>query len=191
VGQPQLEAQHVVRSLPAPLHLVAASADGSVLALADWTERTAAPGSGLWVVHADGTSRQLPTGRVEGSWFSVMVSPDARWVAAAGEDHLVCRWQLDSGELTHTYPGSHAFVRELRASPTGGWIAAGADKGTVITWDLATGTLLGQVAIGTASISAMEIDPTRRYIAAGTNTGHCAIIDTAPSSPSSWTEGRP
>ncbi|MHC5914838.1 MAG: NACHT and WD repeat domain-containing protein [Nostoc sp.] len=72
-----------------------------------------------------------PTDSVETASFS----PDARIIAAAGNDGTIKVWSL-SGELLHTLKGHKGFIKSISFSPNGKIIASASSDQTVKLWSI-------------------------------------------------------
>jgi WD40 repeat protein len=87
----------------------------------------------------------LATGRVvvalaqRGDVMSVAISPDGRWLSAAGAEGQVRVWDLASGQAAFVLKGHTGFVGCVAFSPDGRRLASGSYDRTVRLWDLVTG----------------------------------------------------
>jgi WD40 repeat protein len=70
---------------------------------------------------------------------AVDLSPDASLVAAAGDDHRVRIWSVETGEVVHSLSGHHDWVRSVQFSPDGNRLASAGNDRRVILWDVRTG----------------------------------------------------
>ncbi|MEJ8755545.1 WD40 repeat domain-containing protein [Pontibacter sp. H259] len=72
----------------------------------------------------------------KGTLLAVAYTPDNKLVALGGKDKTVQVWQVDSGELLHTFEGHQKEVTDVTFSLDGSLlISASADK-TIKVWDL-------------------------------------------------------
>ena len=74
-----------------------------------------------------------------GPWpLDVSLSPDGRWVASAGPDHLARVFAADTGALRAVLSGHAARVVSVDFSRDGATLATGSWDGTARLWDLAS-----------------------------------------------------
>jgi WD40 repeat protein len=119
---------------PTPLHTLAGN-PGGIHALA-------VRGARLVTAGEDGKLRAFDLGRLaeirtvdvgrRRPLRAVALAPDGRKAAAAGDDGLVYRVDLDSGQVTPTGDGTHGPILALAFSPDGTKLAVGADDGSVL-----------------------------------------------------------
>src|SRR5690606_37412836 len=69
---------------------------------------------------------------------SVAISSDGQYGLTAALDNRARLWDLETGQLLHTYTGHTATVRSVSFSPDGTHILTGSDDGTARLWDAAT-----------------------------------------------------
>jgi eukaryotic-like serine/threonine-protein kinase len=88
-----------------------------------------------------GHTRRRRTGQVGGdmSVIRVQYSPDGRWLASAGEDHMVRIWEPSIGKEVRTLQGHRGAVRGLAFSPDSKLVASASEDGTLRIWDFQTG----------------------------------------------------
>jgi WD40 repeat protein len=126
---------------PQPVHSLAFSPDGSVLAVSGW--RTI----GLWDVDR-AAWRGSPLSGHSYDVLSLAFSPDGRLLASGGTDGVVHIWDIASGRSVAELPlSSTSAVQVLTFSRNGLLLAAGQWSGATTVWDLSRGpaAALGQV----------------------------------------------
>jgi eukaryotic-like serine/threonine-protein kinase len=88
-----------------------------------------------------GHTRRRRTGALGGdiSVIRVQYSPNGRWLASAGEDHMVRIWEPSVGKEVRTLQGHQGAVRGLAFSPDSKLVASASEDGTLRVWDVETG----------------------------------------------------
>jgi bla regulator protein BlaR1 len=61
---------------------------------------------------------------------------DSITFATGHEDHLVRRWDSETGGLLQSYRGCESPITSVQQSPDGRWLAAGTSGGQVLVWDV-------------------------------------------------------
>lgn len=66
---------------------------------------------------------------------AIAFSPDAKWIASAGNDSTIRLWEVSSGQVLHTLGLNVGSVLSLAFSPDGRQLAAGLADHTVRLWE--------------------------------------------------------
>jgi WD40 repeat protein len=96
---------------------------------------------------------------------AVAISLDGRYVAAAGDDHLVRVWDLPQGRLLHTLRGHVDWVRTVAFSPASPVLASAGDDRQIIWWDLTTGHRIKTLNEQAQAVSCLRYSPDGRTLA--------------------------
>ena len=99
---------------------------------------------------------------------SVVVSPDGRLLAAAGDDHVIRLWNAVDGSTAGEWHGHTDWVRAVAFHPAGKQLLTGGDDHTLKIWDLATGTVANSIDYpGGIVHRAIYLPDGKKFIASG------------------------
>ncbi|HEY9860310.1 MAG TPA: NB-ARC domain-containing protein [Candidatus Obscuribacterales bacterium] len=130
---------------------VAFSPNGRLLATGDVNHEIH-----VWQV-AEG--KQLLTCKVEQGWvWSVVFSPDGRWLASSA-NRVVHLWDLHTGQCLQTFTGYSDRVFSLAFSPDGRFLASGSEDHLIRIWDLRSGQLYRTLAGHTDEVRSIAFSP--------------------------------
>jgi WD40 repeat protein len=151
-----------------PLAAIAISADGQRLAIAH-------PSNVMVLNTASGeVIQKLPPAKIDCLAFS----DDGRALATAGEGGTIQTWDLASGQLTKTIPGTDK-ITALRFGRGGMTLASASGKGSVSLWELETGTLRLQLKKHSAAVNAIAFSADGNLLATGGDDRSVIIWETA------------
>jgi WD40 repeat protein len=134
----------VLSTVPAPARPITAAqinpANRRWIVTAHWSPGTLGQLI-LWDAQPGQPPRPRTLGEMMGRPYSVLFSPDGRWVGAAGQDKAVHLWALADGKTPErvAFEPEHQHteqVKALVAGPTTEMIASGGDDTTIKLWTL-------------------------------------------------------
>ena len=72
---------------------------------------------------------------------AVALHPQGKYVAAAGDDHVIRIWTMEDGTLAFRLEGHTDWIRALAFSPDGKSLVSSGNDRRVLLWDMETGKL--------------------------------------------------
>jgi WD40 repeat protein len=69
---------------------------------------------------------------------SAKLSPDGKWIASGGSDHVVRLWDAEAGSLLQKFLGHNSVVNTVAFSPDGKQLASGGWDQVIKIWDINT-----------------------------------------------------
>jgi WD40 repeat protein len=124
---------------------------------------------------------------VENPIRALVLSPDGKKAAAAGEDGVIHLWETASGKSLGTMKESSEWILSLAFSPDGNQLAAGNNDGKIILWDAAGKKIRDLPAPPTPApktppdpvpVTALAFNPDGKAILAGLADGNIQFIST-------------
>lgn len=106
-----------------------------------------------------------------GPVYAVVFAPDRSFVASAGEDGVIRKWDAVGGHICGELRAHTARVRTLAVAADSTLIASGSDDGSLVLWDAAAGALrrrfdLRSLGFGQATPTALAFSKDNRLLAA-------------------------
>ena len=110
---------------------------------------------------------EMPSQRVKPVISGLALDPHGRYLAAAGDDHVVRIWNAADGTLLHRLEGHTGWVRACEFSPDGQLLATAGQDRQIYLWDPATGRQVRQLPPVPAAVGAIAFSPDGQILAAG------------------------
>lgn len=90
---------------------------------------------------------------------TVSLQPQGRFMATAGDDHLVRIWEMESGKLRHRLDGHTDWVRCVCFHPDGNTLATGSNDRRVLIWNPDTGKQIRTLVENQRAIAKLAFAP--------------------------------
>jgi Tol biopolymer transport system component len=94
-------------------------------------------------------------------------SPDGRWLASGHQNNTARLWDLETGQLRHTFTGHNSDVYAVAFSPDGRRVATGSSDRLIKLWDVDTGQLVQTFEGHGHTVSSVAFSPDGRTLASG------------------------
>lgn len=106
----------------------------------------------------------------------VAFSPDGQTLVSGHFDKVLL-WEVQTGDVIHTFSTSDDLYRVVAFSPDGQTIASGALTGPILLWSVATGDIVQTLDEQTESpmVVSLSFSPDGRYLLAGQVWGQAAL----------------
>jgi WD40 repeat protein len=111
------------------------------------------------------TGRELRT-ILSGMTYSVVFSPDGKWIASGNHDKTITLWDTGNGHELRTLEGHSSRVFSVAFSPDGKRLASGS-HGTVKLWDIETGHELLTLKVHAGGVHFVAFTPDGRQLVSG------------------------
>jgi WD40 repeat protein len=107
------------------------------------------------------------------------ISPDSRWLAAAGPESRITIWDLQRGTLIRSLSGALNSYNSVKFSPDGRRAFAGGNPGTLSVWDTSSTNTLQNVGVFRGHLSGAGVGllpGTEEVVSVGwEGMGRCAL----------------
>ncbi len=98
---------------------------------------------------------------------ALAVSPNGAQLATGSPEHLVCLWDIDSGQQLAKCPQPVRFLSALAFSPDGKWVAFSDESGAVFLWELRGRFPVRRWTGHSATVLSLAFAPDGRTLASG------------------------
>ena len=99
--------------------------------------------------------------------YSVVYSPDGRYLASGGSDNTIKIWEVATGRELRTLTGHSDFFRSVVYSPDGRYLASGSFDKTIKIWEVATGREVRTLTGHSGWVNSVVYSPDGCYLASG------------------------
>ena len=129
----------------------------------------------LWRLDAATSLRTLYG---HGGWvLAAAFSPDAKTIAAGGDDNNLILWDAESGTWLRTFHCQQCMIRSVAFSPDGRWLASGGEDGTLKFWDPANGAPPRSFESHKSPVVAIAFAPRGHLVATGSEDETLRLLD--------------
>ncbi|NTV46255.1 MAG: hypothetical protein HGB11_06970 [Chlorobiales bacterium] len=102
-----------------------------------------------------------------GAVYSVVYSPDGRFIAAGSEDNSIKVFEVVSGSCLHTLNGHSDWAGSVAYSPDGKLLASGSNDGTIKLWDAGSGSCVRTLNTSAGIVYSVAYSPDGKHLASG------------------------
>lgn len=106
----------------------------------------------------------LKNGFIEGSVYSVAISPDGKTLASGSGDKTIKIWNLSTGKVINTLKGHSSWIKSVAISPDGKILASGSWE-TIKIWNFTTGQKIRTLKSYSGSVFSLAFSPDSRTLA--------------------------
>ena len=99
--------------------------------------------------------------------YTIAISPNPRFIATGGIDHLVKIWDMNLGKEILTLNDNKDEINSLHFSPNGRYLVSTAADSTIAVWNTFTWTLMYRIQAGTILNTAIVSDDNESLITGG------------------------
>jgi WD40 repeat protein len=181
-----------------PVHAVAFSGDGGLLAsgdahatirLWDLTKRQSGERQPLSGGRQPPECELTPAGGHQGPVGAIGFSHDGRFLATAGDDQTIYVWASATGKELYHFVGQQTRAKSVAFTPDGRTAAAGSTDGKVTLWDVASGKELRQLRGHQGAILAVTFAADGKSLATGGEDGSVCLRDVTSGAQSVQVQG--
>jgi WD40 repeat protein len=108
---------------------------------------------------------------------AIAIQPHGRWVAAAGDDHVIRIWNIDSGALITRLSGHRDWIRAVAFSPAGDRLVSSGNDRRVLLWDVPNGRLHSQIAELKHAVDAVAFSHGGQWVITAGFEDHLYLLD--------------
>ena len=101
--------------------------------------------------------------------WTVVVTPDDRYVISGSSDHTLRVWNLNTGVEIATLRGHTGAIYSVAVSPDGRSIISGSEDKTIKVWDLTTGRETKTLRGHCGRVLSVAVTPDGRYVVSGSD----------------------
>ncbi len=110
---------------------------------------------------------------------SVLIPPNAHFIASTSTDHTVRIWDLNTGALIQTLEGHSDAITSAAATPDQRFLISASSDQTLKLWDLASGDCIREFVGHHCEVRAVAVTPTGRYFVSGDGQGALLVWEIA------------
>ena len=101
----------------------------------------------------------------DGDVHAVVITPDERRVASAGDDRQIILWDIKSGKPIRKRPAHEKAIPTLALSPNGKMLASGSRDHLIRLWNMETGRLRETLVGHTEDVLSVRFSPDGKWLA--------------------------
>ena len=111
---------------------------------------------------------------------AVAMHPQGKFVAAAGDDHVIRIWNMEDGELSFRLAGHTDWIRALAFSPDGQSLVSSGNDRRVLLWDMETGQLARPLAQHDHAVGVVAFNHQGTWVATAGFGGQICLLELTP-----------
>jgi WD40 repeat protein len=110
---------------------------------------------------------------------ALRIHKDGRWLATAGDDHIVRIWSMADGSRLHRLANHTDWVRSVDYSPDGLTLVSAGNDRRIILWDAASGELRGELPRAKEAVAIVRYSHSGQSLVAAGFEQPLRVFDTA------------